>query len=188
MVTVTGNHFTAGDMEVLFGGEFALNIAVLNATTLTCQTPAYPIPGFVDVEVRNSNGEDTLNNGFEFLPESGAAPLNLTDVDTLDLYPFDVVHMVITGDPGALYFVFLSFGGGPIPTLWGLMGLDLPIYYLWNAGLNASGYHTVPIWIPPTGGGYFNFFTHALVDDNPPVWAMGGNNPNGSGSIMWGVN
>jgi hypothetical protein len=141
----------------------------------------------VDVEVANAHGSDILEDGFEFIPQSGAAPENLTDVDTLDLYPMDVVRVAITGQPGALYFVFLSFGGGPVSTPYGMMGLNFPLYFFWSATLNANGYHIVPITMPYTGGGFVNFYTQALVDDNPPVWAMGGNNPNGYGSIMWGL-
>ena len=109
----------------------------------------------------------------------------MTDVDTLDLEQGDEIRLCITGKPGALYMMFLSFGGGPINTPWGVMGLSFPMISLWSANLNAYGYQTIDIEIQSDPGGTVEFYTHALVDDDPPAWAIGGNNPNGSGSIKW---
>jgi PKD repeat protein len=187
-VTVSGNYFLPSqDTEVFFGGEPAVNVVVVDANNITCDTPEYPIPDLVDVEVINSNGSDLLEKGFEFIPQSGAAPLNLTHIDTLNLFPGDIVRHAVTGQPGALYMVFLSLGGGPLNTPWGVMGLDVPFYHAFSFNLNAQGYHVVPLQLEDMGG-YFEFYTHAIVDDKPPVWAVGGNNPNGSGSIKWGLN
>ncbi len=187
-VTLTGNYFLPSEnTEVFIGGEAASNIQVIDANTITCMTPAYPVPDIVDVELKNSNGMDLLSSGFEFIPESGKAPLNLTDRDTLDLYPGDTVRFAVTGQPGALYMVFLSLGGGPVNSPWGVMGLDFPIYHLWTSGLNAYGYQTIPITLEDLGVGFLNFYLQALVNDSPIVWAVGGNNPNGSGSTKWGL-
>jgi hypothetical protein len=142
----------------------------------------------VDVVASNTNGSFTLTNGYEFIPQAGQAPRNLTDVDTLDLYPYDEVRHAVTGLPGSLYYVFLSFGGGPVLTPYGLMGLNWPIYFFWNGYLNSYGYQTVTLTMPYLGYGFIQFYTHALVDDFVPIWAIGGNNPNGTGSIVWGLN
>jgi hypothetical protein len=187
-VTLSGSDFLPSlNTEVHMGGMQALNVVVVDANTITCDTPASPIPDLVDVEVSNNNGSDLLTNGFEFVPEIGAAPLNLTDVDTVDLYPFDVVRLAVTGQPGSLFFLCLSLGGGPVPTKYGIMGLNYPIFILGSGVLNANGYLVIPMTMPDNQAGYFNFFTHAIVDNGPPVWALGGNNPNGSGSILWGL-
>ena len=84
--------------------------------------------------------------------------------------------------------MFLSFGGGPTNSQWGVMGLDIPMYHMFTSTLNAYGYQTLLLEMEDVGAGYFNFFTHALVSDNPPVWAIGGGNPNSTGSIKWGLN
>jgi hypothetical protein len=137
----------------------------------------------------SADGQLGLGFGFAVadLALSQTTPLNLVDVDTLDLYPGDKVFHSVTGPPGAAYMTFLSLGGGPTPTPWGVMGLQLPVYLLWANLLNGDGFHTVPIVMVDTGSGFISFFTHTLVDASPPVWAHGGNNPNGSGSIQWGL-
>ncbi len=187
-ITITGNHFLpSGYTNVVIGGEPATNVTVVNDNTITCDTPEYPIPDVVDVEIANSNGADTLSDGFEFIPPTGAPPMNLTDVDTLNVYPGDIIRLSITGQPGAAYAVFISLGGGPTPSQWGIMGLGAPLH-LWTATLNTQGYITVPIEMSDPEIGFFNFYIHALVDDSPLIWATGGNNPNGSGSIKFGLN
>ncbi|MHC4942090.1 MAG: IPT/TIG domain-containing protein [Planctomycetota bacterium] len=188
-VTIEGDNFTfSSDMKVFFDALKATDVVVIDQNTLTCTTPASPIPDKVDVMVITSIGSGTLINGFIFFPPGGAPAQNLTDVDTLDLYPHDVVKHATIGPPGALYMVFLSFGPGPTNSPWGPAGLDMPIYFLWSGVLNSTGYQTVTLVMPDAGAGFINFYTHALVDESPPVWAEGGNNPNGTGSIMWGLN
>ncbi|MHC4944462.1 MAG: IPT/TIG domain-containing protein [Planctomycetota bacterium] len=188
-VTVRGTDFTSlGNPIVLFGGLPATDLIVENSSTITCKTPVYPIPDVVDVELVTDFGNDVLPGGFAFLFPAGEHPKNLTDVDTLDLYPDDVVRLSISGQAGSIYMLFLSFGPGPVNSLWGQVGLDMPVYYLWTGAINPLGFHNVSLTMPDLGIGFFNFYTHALVDDSPPVWAEGGNNPNDTGSIMWGLN
>ncbi|MFH1999583.1 MAG: IPT/TIG domain-containing protein, partial [Planctomycetota bacterium] len=65
-VTITGQYFTtAGDTDVYFGGTLALNLAIIDANTMTCDVPAHAA-GTVDVEVTNSNGSDSLSNAFTY--------------------------------------------------------------------------------------------------------------------------
>jgi hypothetical protein len=187
-ITITGQYFTNSvDTTVTIGGNAATNVLVLNSTTLTCNTPPHPIADKVDVGVKNSNGGATKVNGFTYLPPSGGAPQNLTDVDTLDLYPNDIVLHCVTGKPGAMYLLFFSLDPGPLKTPWGQAGVGVPFYYMFASFLNPNGYQTLPITLTDPQVGFFNFYTHCLVDDQPPVWATGGNNPNGTGSIMWGL-
>ncbi|MBU0754576.1 MAG: IPT/TIG domain-containing protein [Planctomycetes bacterium] len=183
-VTVTGSGFTTTpDSMVFFDGEAAGNVMVLNSTTLTCNTPASPHPGFVEVSVSNSTGSGSLIDGYEYTPDAGV-PRNMTDLDTLNLpqLPVNVVFYTI-GDPGRLYLLFFSAGGGPTPTPFGVMGLDLPYYdlLLWTIG--AKGYTGLEVTLPDIGP--MEFYVHSLVDDSPPVFAEGGNNPNGSGSVKF---
>ena len=64
--TITGSDFTTvGSTTVTFGGTAASGVTVVNATTITCTTPAHSA-GSVDVEVSNDFGTDTLNNGFAY--------------------------------------------------------------------------------------------------------------------------
>ena len=187
-VTVTGQHFTpALFTEITFNGLPATNVTVVDDTTITCDTPAQPVPDILNVALTNSNGTDDLPSGFECIPPQNQAPMNFMDKDTLDLYPGDLVRHSVTGAPGATYMLFLSIDGGPLNTPWGVMGLGIPMTHIWTSNLNAYGYQTVPILLVDVGIGFFNFYTHCIVDDSPPIWAVGGNNPNGSGSIMWGL-
>jgi hypothetical protein len=183
-VTVQGEDFTTSpDTDVYFDGEAASNVVVLNANTLTCDTPISSHPGFVNVAVSNSFGTGTLEDGFEYIPDAGA-PRNVTDLDTLNLPQPPVTVMFYTiGDAGAAYMLFGSFGGGPLPTPYGIMGLDNPVIWLGTSFVGSKGYQGIALNIPDAGP--VEFFIHALVDDSPPVFATGGNNPNGSGSVKF---
>ena len=65
-VTVTGSDFTTlGTTTVTFDGANASNVNVVNATTITCTTPAHNA-GDVNVVVNNDFGSDTLYNGFRY--------------------------------------------------------------------------------------------------------------------------
>lgn len=184
-VTVSGVGFTSsGDTDVFFGGEGATSVNVLNQATLTCTTPAFPHPGFVDVAVQNSAGTGTLTDGFEYVPGAGP-PLNVTDKDTLNLNPPEPVNFYVTGNPSDAFLLFLSFGGGPVNTPYGTMGLNPPVILLFGAALGSKGYIEITFDIP-TGVGPLEFYMQALVNHGGTVlWAVGGNNPNGSGSVKF---
>jgi len=67
-VTLIGDNLVQG-MDVFFGGV-AGNVLVVNASgqTATAQTPPRPTGGFVDVVVKNPDGQEgTLVDGFEYL-------------------------------------------------------------------------------------------------------------------------
>jgi hypothetical protein len=114
-------------------------------------------------------------------------PMHSTDVSTLDLHPGDTVRHFVTGPPGALYILFLSIGGGPLNTPWGIAGLDMPVFPIFQLGINSDGFHMVPMKMQDPGVGLYKWYTHALVDIGAPAWAIGGNNPNGTHSIVWGL-
>lgn len=183
-VTISGDGFTTTpDTDVYFDGQEALNVAVLNATTLTCTTPMLGHPGLVDVDVSNSTGMGTLEEGFEYTPGAGV-PRNMTDIDTLSLpNPPVWVEFYTIGDPGALYVLLLSFGGGPTPTKFGVMGLDVPYIWLASSFIGVKGYEGLKFEVPDVGP--LDFYIHALVDDSPPIFAEGGNNPNGTHSVKF---
>jgi len=89
--------------------------------------------------------------------------------------------------PSSLYIAFYSAGGGPLPTPFGIAGLDHPMIGILAAGLNEQGYDLLPV-VPPAGwAGFKDFYIHVLGMSvtGKPVWATGGNNPNGSGSIWF---
>ncbi|MHC4941936.1 MAG: sialate O-acetylesterase [Planctomycetota bacterium] len=114
-------------------------------------------------------------------------PLNSTDSSTIDLHPGDTVRHFVTGPPGSPYILFLSIGEGPLNTPWGIAGLDLPVFQIFQLFINSDGFHMVPMTMQDPGVGFYKWYTHALVDANPPVWAFGGNNPNGTHSIVWAL-
>lgn len=73
-VELVGNYFTTG-MKVFFGGVQGTVLSVGSATNATVRTPPSVIPGFVDIVVRNPDGQEgRLAAGFEYLaPPSLAA-------------------------------------------------------------------------------------------------------------------
>ena len=69
-VTLTGANLT-GVTSVTFGGAAATSVVVVNATTITCITPAHA-RGLVDIVATNTYGSATLANGFTYLlPAAG---------------------------------------------------------------------------------------------------------------------
>ncbi len=66
-VTLTGTGFLnngAGTNTVTFDGAAAINVVVVNDTTITCDTPAGTPGASVDVVVTNDNGTATLTGGY----------------------------------------------------------------------------------------------------------------------------
>src|SRR5439155_9480558 len=65
-VTISGSNLTAST-TVAFGIAAATDVVLVNSATLTAKTPPGPStdpPTKVDVVVSNSNGSDTLKEGF----------------------------------------------------------------------------------------------------------------------------
>jgi hypothetical protein len=74
-VTITGTNFGSG-AAVLFGGNPASAVVVVDATTITCVTPAHPI-GPADVTVVNSGGQyGTKAGGFLYI----GGPIQVTGI------------------------------------------------------------------------------------------------------------
>ena len=63
-ITLTGTGFTPG-ATVMVGGAAATGVTYVNATTLTCVTPAWT-PNRVSISVTTSAGTQTLVNAFEY--------------------------------------------------------------------------------------------------------------------------
>lgn len=64
-VTIQGHNFKSG-IKVWFQSAACSNVVMVNATRLTCVTPAYP-PGTVDVRLENPDSEEsTLPDSFTF--------------------------------------------------------------------------------------------------------------------------
>jgi hypothetical protein len=81
-VTLTGAGFTAGAI-VTFGGNAATNVAVVNETTITADTP--PGEGVVDVIVANADGQKaTAAKAFTYVAASEATNGAGAPVDELD--------------------------------------------------------------------------------------------------------
>ena len=187
-VTITGTNFTtAPAMTVSIGPGACTAVNVLNASTLTCLTPA-GANGFKNVVVSNTYGSDTLVNGFRYFPVTNQ-PFNGADRPTDSLTaPVDTT-LIASGNAGQLILLFYSLGGGPLPTPYGIAGLNLPAIYLFAANLNAEGYLLIPLSLA-AGYGPLDLYFHVLGTDNVGkiMWAYGGNNPNGTGSVWYHLN
>jgi hypothetical protein len=140
------------------------------------------------VEVSNTYGNDSLNDGFRYFP-TGGAPFNCADVHTESLDTPATVSLITSGLPGNPFHLYYSYGGGPVNTSWGIMGLDLPIFFGFSMNLNAQGYWVIPVGFDPGFGG-LDLYIHFLGTNSQgkPAWCSGGNNPNGSGSIWVHLN
>lgn len=105
-VTITGTNF-AGGAGVTFGATAATNVVVVDATTITADTPAHTA-GSVDVVVTNPDGQSgALAGGFTYV----AAP-TVTDVAPASGTTAGGTAVTIAGaafQPGAAVW----FGGAP---------------------------------------------------------------------------
>ncbi len=66
VLLIVGTNFESG-IVASFGGTNATSTVLDSATQLTVTVPAHTV-GIVDVKVTQSGGNDTLTNGFEYLP------------------------------------------------------------------------------------------------------------------------
>jgi uncharacterized repeat protein (TIGR01451 family) len=87
-VTITGTGFVSGgSLSVTFGGNAATAVTFVNATTITCTTPAH-VSGVVDVVLVNGDTQPTTaSNAFTYLSPtdiaiSGSAPSSATNGGT----------------------------------------------------------------------------------------------------------
>jgi hypothetical protein len=71
-VTINGTNF-AGGASVTFGGSAATSVVVVNASTITCATPAHAA-GTVAVTVTVGGQSATLGNAYTFVTPSVLAP------------------------------------------------------------------------------------------------------------------
>jgi len=101
LITMTGNGFTtSGDTTITIDGNSANNIVVVDSNTMTCETPAVTKPGLVDVYVANSNGYDTLVDGFTYnhLPEISSVSPSYGSADGGTPITISGSYFTTTGD------------------------------------------------------------------------------------------
>ncbi|MHC4601361.1 MAG: IPT/TIG domain-containing protein, partial [Planctomycetota bacterium] len=80
-VTITGTDFQSG-ATVTIGGTSATNVAFVNVTTITCDTPSGSA-GAADVVVTNPDTQnDTLAGGFTYIPPPTVSSINPTSGTT----------------------------------------------------------------------------------------------------------
>ncbi|MFT7581834.1 MAG: hypothetical protein ACI9MR_003512, partial [Myxococcota bacterium] len=107
-LTLVGDNFETG-MQVFFGSSPGQVLAVESANSALVRTPSAQVPGFVDVKIRNPDGQEgTIVAGFEYL-----LPPNLTEVWPPSGPSPGNTLMTLTGTgfhPGSQVFV------GPDPT------------------------------------------------------------------------
>jgi hypothetical protein len=187
-VTIQGSNFTTNPpISVNIDGQPCSNVTVLSSSTLTCQSPA-GTNGWVGLEISSDNGGDFIFPGFRYFPVT-SNPFNASDVPTNSVNAPLATNIIVSGNPGAPYLAFLSFGGGPLSTPWGQAGLDMPVYFLFSLNLPGQGFSLIPLDLE-AGSGPLDFYIHILSVDGvgSTVWAYGGGNPNGTGSIWYHVN
>jgi hypothetical protein len=187
-VTVTGSNFTTYPVTaVKIGNDYCTNVQVVNSSTIHCDTPA-GVNGWWDVEVSNVNGSDTLPACWRYFPVTGN-PFNGTNVNTKSLNTPANVVMIISGNPWTPYYAFFSFEGGPTPTPYGQMGLGASFIHLLSGSIGGTGFVYIPFHFE-SGYGPVDFYIHTLGVNGAGhgVWAYGGGNPNGTGSIPFHLN
>jgi hypothetical protein len=109
-VTITGTGFQPG-ATVTFGTNACLNVVVVSATEITCETPP-GAPGAVDVTVTNPDMQsDTLVDGFTYLADPDPPPV-VTGLSPTSGPETGGTAITITGEnfqPGAT----VTIGGNP---------------------------------------------------------------------------
>jgi len=99
-VTISGTNFVSG-ATVSFGGTAATGVTVVNATTITADTPARAA-GAVDVEVTNSDGQSgSLPNGFTYTSPPACGSISASAV-TVSGSPSKQLLTKITNGTGSL--------------------------------------------------------------------------------------
>ncbi len=180
-VTLSGYNFTSSPaMTASFEGTPASSTTFIDENTLDCITPAVGSYGMLDVSVSSSNGSNTFPNSFHgFLV--GGPPYNMAPEDLSNLPVNTPFEIIVGGESSQTFFVYYSEGPGPYTTPYGTMGLDLPVYRVAAGTLNSDGYIYQTFTAPSTP---YTFYLHAIsVDNGSYTWAIGGDNPNGTGSI-----
>lgn len=184
LITIQGANFTMdGTLTVRVDGNPCIGVNVVSPVKVTCLTPP-GIDGYKEVQVTSSLGSDSLYPAFRYFPVGGM-PFNGTDVPPDGLCPSMEATLIASGMPSQPFMVFISSGGGPYPTPWGLMGLDAPVTYIFCSYLNLEGYALIPFQLPLAGSS--ECYLHILGMDPAgfPLWSKGGENPNGTGSIFF---
>jgi len=189
-VMVMGTNFSSSPpTTVRIDGVDCTNQFVITTTLITCNTPS-GVNGWKTVEVSNANGSDSLVGfeGFRYFPIPNF-PFNCTTSNTYSLDTPADVNLVISGNPATLFLLYYSLGGGPLPSPYGVAGLDMPIYPLFMSQISGQGYTFMLLPIP-AGYGPLTFYMQVLGLDSTgqPLWAIGGGNPNGTGSIEFNLN
>ncbi len=114
-VTITGTDFT-GATGVTLGGTAATSVSVVNATTITCTTPAHAA-GAVSVLVTTPGGSNTANTLYTYVapfPDiavAQASPLT----DGVGTAPFGIVNVGSSSEP--LTFTITNTGDASLTSL-----------------------------------------------------------------------
>jgi hypothetical protein len=104
-VTITGTNFAAG-ATVTFGGTAAINVVVVNGTTITATTPAHA-SGAVTVTVTVNGQSGNLANGFTY---NGGVTISFVQVAAAT--PQSPTGTVSVSYPGAQTAGDLNVAGG----------------------------------------------------------------------------
>ena len=116
-VTISGSGFSQGNTSLLFGNKKAINVQVVDDSTIHATTPTGAGPGLVDVHVSNDQGQAELKGGFlyyeapfvEFVTP-GVGPVSGGTEVTLSGRGFEPKSVVRFGELEATKVTFVDSG------------------------------------------------------------------------------
>jgi hypothetical protein len=145
-VTVTGSGFQP-DTTVIFGAQAALDVVVVDESTIQCLTPPTTGSAWVDVAVTSSMGEACLPQGYLYV-----APPTLTSVEPPVGSPLGGTMVVLSGSG------FLDNGAG-----------ENRVTFAGNAALNVSVLDDQHLTCEVPGGPALTTAEVVLTNDNGTV-------------------
>ena len=184
-VTVSGSN-VLGVTSVTFGGVPGTNLALIDDTSLTVDTPAGLGP--VNVTATNSTGSDTLVGGYTYVPggsfvNCGASGIGGSLGEPVmtgsgDLTPGSSAGFTVTisnAQPLALGFVFFGLVDNPTPFFGGTFH---PIPWLQSLifPFNASGSFSGTTAMDPTFPGSTSLYLQAFFEDASAPQGISGSN------------
>ena len=184
-VTVSGSN-VLGVTSVTFGGVPGTNLALIDDTSLTVDTPAGLGP--VNVTATNSTGSDTLVGGYTYVPggsfvNCGASGIGGSLGEPVmtgsgDLTPGSSAGFTVTisnAQPLALGFVFFGLADNPTPFFGGTFH---PIPWLQSLifPFNASGSFSGTTAMDPTFPGSTSLYLQAFFEDASAPQGISGSN------------
>ena len=175
-VTITGTNFASG-ATVTFGGTAATNVAVVNHTTITANTPA-GTSGAVTVTVTVSGQSASLTNGFTYTVSPTVTSLSPNSGSTSG-----GTAVTITGT---------NFASGATVTFAGTAATNVAVVnsttITANTPAGPSGAVTVTVTVSGQSASLTNGFTYAVIPTVTSVSPNNGSTTGGTPVTITGTN